>query len=242
MAAFHTSNSPTWSDYLTTLPAHTRRAYLDHPPMPGDSRPTNAYTPQDSALLNDVTHIPINELKDPANPHRKRFQIPQPSNSSSNIPAPHYRLGSHLTPKIARATAPKPNGDPSDVQEEVPAGHISPHYMDIDTTGLDPRERTSAILFELRRNPLDPRTRGIPSHNKLIPDRYIHSTRPLRIPANVAHRTTHCHHNPSDSVQPQHKTHHADRTSPTPPSTMKKANHGATAAPPSSATPTPHQV
>ena len=196
MAAFHASNSPTWSEYLKTLPPHTRRAYLDHPPMSDDYRPTPARIPHES------TH-PNNDLKDPARPHpadaedphqppndhtsrlegytshlrhandpppHTRLQPPHSTTSSNYTQTPPNRVGSHLTPKIARATAPKPNGDPSDVPEEMPARPIGPHYNMDNTTGPTPRERTRAILHELRRNPLDPRTRGIPSHNKLIPD------------------------------------------------------------------------
>eukprot|EP01035_Chromulina_nebulosa_P000823 gene823-biopygen701 len=48
---------------------HTRRAYLDHPPMPGDYRPTHACKPHEPAPLNDVTHKTTHDLKDPARPH-----------------------------------------------------------------------------------------------------------------------------------------------------------------------------
>lgn len=105
--------------------------------------------------------------------HRKHFQLPEPSRSSTNRQPPYHRTRPHPTPKLTRATALQPYGKPSDEQKEVPACPIGQHYMDIDLTGLDSRERTSAILYELRRNPLDPLTRGIPSHNKLIPDGYI---------------------------------------------------------------------
>ena len=103
MAAFHTRNSPTWSEYLKTLPAHTRRAYLDHPPMPADYRPTHTSNPHKSAHPNDTTRTTNNELKGPARPHvadeGHQHKPPADHTSSSEGYKAHPRPATDPTPR-----------------------------------------------------------------------------------------------------------------------------------------------
>ena len=86
-------------------------------PHPADARRTNQPLAEHNLPNNSSGGYKEHQRPVPANTHRKRSHLPPAFNSSTNNQAPPDRLGTHLTPKTARATTPKPNGDPSDRRE-----------------------------------------------------------------------------------------------------------------------------
>eukprot|EP01036_Dinobryon_divergens_P061801 gene61801-biopygen28497 len=156
MAAFHTSKSPTWSEYLKTLPAHTRRAYLDHPPMPADYRPTHTRNPHKSAHTKDTTHTTNNELKGPARPHTTdaghHHQPPADHTSGSEGYKAQPRPATNPTPR-KRFQLPQPSTLDSPTRGITSAPHPSRRSPPNHAPPPQPKRRRTAPAQEPPRRP-----------------------------------------------------------------------------------------